>query len=151
MVESCEVDGLSFVLLVTACNGLQMQCCLQPRVMGTSAIVPCSQSAVDACIVGAAIKYVGASRSSWIFIWSCVRNEWELILSTRTVRHVNKKRVVNQNLNPLFIDDKKFDCLFHETSSVWKIVAYAFLMRLSFLLSRVTIFKSERETKIITQ
>jgi hypothetical protein len=47
-------------------------------------------------------------------------------------------------------DESKFESPFQKISSVWKIDAYDFLMRLSFFLSRVTIFKSERETKIIS-
>jgi hypothetical protein len=48
-------------------------------------------------------------------------------------------------------DEQKFESSYQKISSIWKIFAYAFSVWLSFFLSRVTIFKFEHETKIITQ
>ena len=52
------------------------------------------------CIVGAAAKEVGTSWLSLIF--GVVGESESYLLHTRSVMHVNKKIVMNKNLNPLF-------------------------------------------------
>jgi hypothetical protein len=99
------------------------------------------RSVVGWCIAMATAAEVAASWSSLIVIFGVMREvrQWERYLLHCDARKQKKS------------DEWKFESSYQKISSIWKIFAYDFSVWLSFFLSRVTIFKFERETKIITQ